>query len=127
MKALREEKWGSKAFKNKPPVPQRTPPVGYFVFYQIRALLTFLFQVPPPLTMVDDGGHKDPPPAFAPFPTKRGCGLETKKEKSARKKSLKEEWGPEELKGKRQEANAVQRRSRKEAEEARRSDLGPQV
>ena len=77
--------------------------------------------------MVDGGGHEDSPPAIVPFPTKRGCGLETKEEKSARQKAWRERWGPMELKAKRQQANDLQRRSREEAEEARRSDLGPQV
>ena len=77
--------------------------------------------------MVDKGKLKNPLPAFGPFPTKKGCGLETKKERLARRKSYKALWGSAETKKKRQEANAEQRRCRKEAEVARRSSLGPQV
>ena len=127
LKARLEVKRGSKASKDKSPAPQRAPPVGYFVLYQIRAYPTLLFQVPPPPTRVDNGGHEDFPPAFVPFPTKRGCGMETKEERSARHKALKEKWGPLELKVKRREANALQRRLRKEAETARLVPLGPQV
>ena len=53
--------------------------------------------------------------------------METKEERSARHTALREKWGPAELKVKRREANALQRRLRKEAETARLATIGPQV
>ena len=113
--------------KSSASVPPLASPVGYFVLYQIRAHPIFLFQVPPPPTMVDDGGHRDSRPASVLFPTKWGCVMETKEERSARHKALREKWGTSELEVKRQEANALQRKRCKEAETARLTDLGPQV
>ena len=53
--------------------------------------------------------------------------METKEERSARLKAMREKWGPVELKEKRRKANALQRKLRKEAETARLTPLGPQV
>ena len=94
--------------------------VGWPLLDPILFLL-FLFQVPPPLPVADDAGLQ------GPLPVKFGCSVETKEERTVRRKALKEKWGPFELRLKRQEANTLQRRLRKEAEKARLADLGPQV
>ena len=74
--------------------------------------------------MADDGGFQGSPPASGPPPKKRRCGSGSKEERLV---YLKAKYGEVALKDERRKANALQRRLREEAEDARLNSLGPQV
>ena len=77
--------------------------------------------------MAADGGLQGSPPASGPPPKKRRCGSGSKEERLVYLKGLKAKYGEVALKDERRKANALQRKLRKEAENARLNPLGPQV
>ena len=68
-----------------------------------------------------------PPRSIGPEPEEYGCIWETKREDRDRQKAWERRRGSRKLKKLRAEANSRQRELRKEAEDARKEEIDPQV
>ena len=82
-----------------------------------------MHQSPPPLV----GELWGPPRSVGPEPEEHGCIWDTKVEDHDREKAWERRQGSKKLKRLRAEANSRQRELRKEAEDARKEKIDPQV
>ena len=114
-----------KARRNSTTASRRSSPVGSFFFDLISTLLIRSFQVQSPPPMAGKlWGH---PRTIGPEPVEYGCIWETENEDRDRREAWERRRGSKKLKKLRAEANSLQRKLRKEAEDARKGTIDPQV